>query len=199
MWRHTPEENLLNQILMGDNTSYTHKVLFYAQTEYLLKNKDINTQKYLEWMRVIRNIISRADLTPDGKRTDIVRSPEAFYGAINLISELANGCSDIYSFLKEKSVSSSFAKILLCVGFNRLGKDYFFFAVIAARIFAFTRARYALRRALFCSLLYCLPMELFSCDKIVVVLRFLYNVSHFSDFSNSDLFSTVSSFISAGK
>ena len=110
MWRHTPEENLLHQILMGYNTSYTHKVLFYAQTEYLLKNKDINPQKYLEWMRVIRNIISRADLTPDGKRTDIVRSPEAFYGAINLISELANGCSDIYRFLKEKSVSSSFAR-----------------------------------------------------------------------------------------
>ena len=95
-------------------------------------------------------------------------------------------------------VSSSFAKILLCVGFNRLGKDYFFFAVIAARIFAFTRARYALRRALFCSLLYCLPMELFSCNKIVVVLRFLYNVSHFSDFSNSDFhfFANIMLFLS---
>lgn len=110
MWRHAPEKNLLYQILLGHNTSYTHKILFFAQTEYLLKNSSVDQGKYEEWMRVIRNIVSRADLTPDGKRSDIVRSPESFNGAINLVNELSAGCSDIYDYLSTNSVTSTFAR-----------------------------------------------------------------------------------------
>lgn len=110
MWRHEPEKNLLYQILLGSNTSYTHKVLFFAHTEYLRRNRIIDQIKYEEWMRVVRNIVSRADLTADGKRNDIVRSPETFYGAINLVNELATGCSDIYAYLSMNTVSSSFAR-----------------------------------------------------------------------------------------
>ena len=110
MWRHSPENNLLYQILRGVNTSYSHKVLLYAQTEYLLRNENINLEKYEEWMRVVRNILSRADLTPDGKRNDIVRSPESFSGAINLINEIAAGCGDIYEYLCTSTVASSFAR-----------------------------------------------------------------------------------------
>lgn len=109
MWRHKPENNLLYQILLGTSTSYTHKVLFFAQTEYLRRNSTIDQTKYVDWMRVVRNIVSRADLTPDGKRSDIIRSPESFYGAINLINELANGCGDIYTYLCTNKVTSSFA------------------------------------------------------------------------------------------
>lgn len=110
MWRHEPEQNLLYQILLGTNTSYTHKILFFAHNEYLHRNRVIDQIKYEEWMRVIRNIVSRADLTADGKRNDIVRSPESFYGAINLVNELATGCSDIYEYLNRNTVSSSFAR-----------------------------------------------------------------------------------------
>lgn len=110
MWRHEPENNLLYQILLGANTSYTHKVLFFAHTEYLRRNATIDQTKYEDWMRVVRNIVSRADLTADGKRSDIVRSPETFYGAINLINELATGCGDIYNYLTTNTVSSSFAR-----------------------------------------------------------------------------------------
>ena len=110
MWRHTPEKNLLYQILVGTNTSYTHKVLFYAQTEYLLRNRPIIQERYEEWMRVVRNILSRADITVEGKRNDIVRSPESFSGAINLISELAEGCGNIYNYLCTASLLSSFAR-----------------------------------------------------------------------------------------
>jgi hypothetical protein len=110
MWRHRPDNSLLYQILLGNNTSYTHKVLFYAQTEYLMRNKIIIHEKYEEWMRVIRNILSRGDLTADGKRSDIVRSPETFYGAINLVNELATGCDDIYTYLCSSSIISSFAR-----------------------------------------------------------------------------------------
>lgn len=110
LWRHQPEKTLLYQILNGNNTSYTHKVLFYAQTEYLMRNKTIVYEKFLDWMRVIRNIVSRGDITIEGKRPDIVRSPETFYGMINLVHELASGCDDIYSYLCSNSISSSFAK-----------------------------------------------------------------------------------------
>ncbi len=110
MWRHEPENNILYQIFLGLNTSYTHKILFFAQTEYLRKNITIDHEKYEEWMRVVRNIVSRADITPDGKRNDIVRSPETFYGAINLVNELSAGCNDIYAYLSTNSVSSSFAR-----------------------------------------------------------------------------------------
>lgn len=110
LWRHKPEKNLLYEILLGTNTSYTHKILFYAQTEYLLRNDNIIQERYEEWMRVVRNILSRADITVDGKRNDIVRSPEAFYGAINLVSELAEGCGSIYHFLYTASLTSSFAR-----------------------------------------------------------------------------------------
>lgn len=110
LWRHTPEKNLLYEILLGANTSYTHKILFYAQTEYLLRNRTIVQERYEEWMRVVRNILSRADITVDGKRNDIVRSPETFYGAINLVNELAEGCGNIYNYLCTTSPLSSFAR-----------------------------------------------------------------------------------------
>lgn len=110
LWRHEPEGDLLNQILLGSNTSYSHKVLFYAQTRYLMSSTTIRHDRYEEWMRVVRNIVSRADLTADGKRSDIVRSPETFNGAIGLINELANGCEDINSFLCSAQISSAFAR-----------------------------------------------------------------------------------------
>lgn len=110
MWRHEPEISLLNQILNGETKSYTHKVLFFAQTEFLLNNHIMDEERFIDWMRVIRNIISRGDITVEGKRPDIVRSPETFHGMINLIHELANGCGDIYNYLNNNSVTSSFAK-----------------------------------------------------------------------------------------
>ncbi len=110
MWRHEPDISIISQIFVGNNTSYTHKILFLAQTEYLFKNPIIDRDKFIEWMRVIRNIVSRADITPDGKRNDIIRSPEAFNGAVNLINELSAGCGDIYDHLANNTVSSFFAR-----------------------------------------------------------------------------------------
>lgn len=110
-WRHKPSDNnLLQQILVGSNTSYTHKVLFYAQTLYLMRVSSFSQNKFEEWMRVVRNIVSRADLNADGKRSDLVRSPEAFNGAIGLVDELANGCDDIYGYLSSASFTPQFAK-----------------------------------------------------------------------------------------
>ncbi len=116
MWRHQPSDILLSEILLGsantpnNTSSYTYKVLFYAQTEYLLRNPIPDITSFSNWMRVIRNIVSRADITSEGKRPDIVRSPDAFSGAINLVQELAAGCYDIYNFLLKNDIKSSFAK-----------------------------------------------------------------------------------------
>ncbi|MCI8539848.1 MAG: DUF262 domain-containing protein [Oscillospiraceae bacterium] len=109
MWTHTPEEgSLLYEILLGSNTSYSHKVLFFAQTEYLLRNPAIDQKQYTEWMRVVRNIVSRANVDKNGKRSDIVRSPEDFNSAITLVKELAEGCSNIYKHLYCTPINSKF-------------------------------------------------------------------------------------------
>ncbi|MBR3739191.1 MAG: DUF262 domain-containing protein [Clostridia bacterium] len=110
MWRHNPDTDLLYQILVGNNTSYTHRVLFYAQTEFYLNNSNRDQDRFLSWMRVVRNIISRADVTAEGKRPDIIRSPENFAGVISLIYELAKGSESIYDFLNTNNVVSSFAR-----------------------------------------------------------------------------------------
>ncbi len=111
-WHHTPEKNFLNQVVFEDGgASYTQKVLFFAQTEYFRTVEDFDLEKYQEWMRVVRNIISRGDVEKNGKRPDIVRSPQAFDRVINLISELSGYCSDIYSHLPSSpNFKSTFAK-----------------------------------------------------------------------------------------
>lgn len=112
LWRHSPSGNFLSHIANPSHTaSYSHKVLFFAQTEYLLKNLTFNVDKYKDWMRVVRNIVARGNVEASGKRADITRSPEAFDSAITLVAELAKGCDDIYLYLaKVGDISSSFAK-----------------------------------------------------------------------------------------
>ncbi|SCX84430.1 DUF262 domain-containing protein [Flavobacterium caeni] len=120
MWRHSFRKSVLSEIVFDDNNysqiqvnsaTYTQKVLFFAQTEYLKRNPNFDLGNFQDWMRVIRNIVSRADIDKDGNRPDVVRSPQAFDGAINLINELAAMSSDIYSALASvDSVRSQFAK-----------------------------------------------------------------------------------------
>lgn len=113
-WRHQSKESITSTIMVGDDesnsSSYTQKVLFYAQTEYMFRNPTYDSIKYEEWMRVIRNIISRGNIDKNGKRPDIIRSPDTFHGVINLISELAEGSGDIYNYLSSNSLKSTFAK-----------------------------------------------------------------------------------------
>lgn len=119
MWRHEIKRNILSSIIFDESkyiigrsdSSYTLKVIFFAHTEYLLRNKKFDHDRYLEWMRVVRNIVSRADVDRDGKRSDIIRSPQTFIGVINLINELAEGCNDIYRYLNSTgTIKSTFAK-----------------------------------------------------------------------------------------
>lgn len=113
LWQHKPETDLFSALVYEgklNDASYTQKVLFYAQTEYLLKCKEFEIEYFRDWMRVIRNIISRGDVTKAGKRPPIIRSPEAFDGVVNLISELSEGCSNIYKFLSENKPKSTYSR-----------------------------------------------------------------------------------------
>lgn len=112
LFQHKPNETIFSSIVYeGQNASYTQKVLFYAQTEYLRKNNKFNAVNFKDWMRVIRNIISRGDVTKNGDRPTIIRSPQTFDGVINLINELSEGSGDIYAYLSSTSqLKSTFAK-----------------------------------------------------------------------------------------
>ena len=117
LWRHAPKKSITHEVLIEGNnprtatSSYTHKVIFFAQTEYLIQRGDLFDETGFEdWIRVVRNIVSRGDIDSDGKRPDIVRSPDTFVGAINLVYELSSGCFDIYEYLSTTPVKSTFAK-----------------------------------------------------------------------------------------
>ena len=112
LFQHKPDKTIFSSIISeGSNASYTQKVLFYAQTEYLRKVSDFNSSNFHDWMRVVRNIVSRGDVTKNGKRPAIIRSPQTFDGVIKLIHELSEGCEDIYSYLSSrKQLKSTFAK-----------------------------------------------------------------------------------------
>ncbi|AZA91774.1 Protein of uncharacterised function DUF262 [Chryseobacterium nakagawai] len=120
LWQHKPIDTIFTAIVYEDNLSstiqrnsatYTQKVLFFAQTEYLRRVKDFNQDSFTDWMRVVRNIISRGDVTKYGDRPAIIRSPQAFDGVINLISELSEGCENIISYLSTlPTIKSAFAR-----------------------------------------------------------------------------------------
>ena len=111
LFQHAPDDSIFSGIVFeGQNASYSLKVLFYAQTEYLIKVSEFNQEKFQDWMRVVRNIVARGDVEKTGNRPTIIRDPGQFYGVINLIYELSSGCEDIYTYLSSNQIKSSFAK-----------------------------------------------------------------------------------------
>jgi len=109
LWLNITEKSLLRTITL-DKSAYTIKVLFHAQTLYLIKEK-FNKERFQEWMRVIRNIASYGNTYKNnGKRDIFTRTPEVFRGVILLINELSQGCSDIYTYLANNKVKSQYAK-----------------------------------------------------------------------------------------
>jgi len=111
LFQHKSQDNIFSSIVYeGQGASYTQKVLFYAQTEYLRNVDEFNKDSFLDWMRVVRNIIARGDVAKNGNRPTIIRSPQTFDGVINLIHELSSGCADIYTYLNTNLIKSSFSK-----------------------------------------------------------------------------------------
>jgi len=93
------DNNLFLDLVKEAKTEYKQRVLFYAQTQFLLKVKTFNSKSFAEWMRVVRNIVQNATIDSAG----------AYIGAIGLINELSSGCTDVYNFLNKNSIKSGFA------------------------------------------------------------------------------------------
>lgn len=83
----------------ASETTYKQRVLFYAQTQYLLSTQTMDSELFSEWMRVVRNIVQNATID----------SASAFIGAIGLINEISKGSQNIYKYLAQNNIQSGFA------------------------------------------------------------------------------------------
>jgi len=93
------DNTLFVEFIKDKETTYKQRVLFFAQTQYLLKADDSNSDSFTDWMRVVRNIVQNSTID----------SAAAFIRAIGLISEISVGYSDIYKYLAQNPVKSGFA------------------------------------------------------------------------------------------
>lgn len=93
------ENNLFIEFIKNSETTYKQRVLFYAQTQYLLSSNEFNQEYFSYWMRVIRNIVQNVTID----------SAQGFIGAIALVKELSNGVTNIYEYLAQNKITSVFA------------------------------------------------------------------------------------------
>ena len=93
------DNNLFIEFIKNNETSYKQRVLFFAQTQYLLNSIEFNQAFYSDWMRVIRNIVQNVTID----------SAPGYIGAIGLINELSGGAANIYEYLAKNEVKSSVA------------------------------------------------------------------------------------------
>ena len=91
--------NLFIELIKNGETTYKQRVLFFAQTQYLLNSNEITNESFSNWLRVIRNIVQ--NVTIDSATT--------FIGAIALINELSKGLANIYEYLAANKIDSRFA------------------------------------------------------------------------------------------
>jgi hypothetical protein len=90
------DATLFEDIIFGQNTTQQKRVLFYAQTAYLLKSIAFDKTEFNEWMRVIRNIIENA-ISGNWNVSLMVN-------LIRLVAELAERSNDIYAYLADSAI-----------------------------------------------------------------------------------------------
>ncbi|MDP9076098.1 MAG: DUF262 domain-containing protein [Bacteroidota bacterium] len=99
LWDFSANSDLLHEFSRPKGlTTYKQRVLFYAQTAFLLTGLTMG-EALANWMRVIRNIVEHATID----------RAAGFIGAIGLVNELSAGCPDIYAYLASNKVKSDFA------------------------------------------------------------------------------------------
>lgn len=91
--------NFFELITTSSHVTYPQRVMFYAQTCYLNAELEFTSAEFLDWMRVIRNIVNNSTIDND----------ETFLSALNLIRELSKGQENIYQYLEKDIISSKFA------------------------------------------------------------------------------------------
>lgn len=101
LWDFIKKENssLFVEIIKNSGKIYKQRTLFFAQTEYLIKQGDnFNSEHFSDWMRVVRNIVQNTTID----------SPESLKKTIGLIRELSVGCDNIYDYLSKNELKSDF-------------------------------------------------------------------------------------------
>ena len=94
------DNSLFIEFVRSDKANtYKQRVLFYAQTQYLLHTSSFEDEAFADWMRVVRNIVQNVTID----------SAERFIGAIGLIREMSKGWKNIYKYLDGNSMNSDFA------------------------------------------------------------------------------------------
>lgn len=93
------DNNLFIEFIKNSETTYKQRVLFFAQTQFLLNPNEYNQEFFSNWMRVVRNIVQ--NITID--------SAAGYIGAIGLINELSRGSLNIYEYLAKNEVKSGVA------------------------------------------------------------------------------------------
>ncbi|OYU82518.1 MAG: hypothetical protein CFE24_15225 [Flavobacterium sp. BFFFF2] len=95
------ENNLFIEFIKNSETTYKQRVLFFAQTQYLLSSNEFNQESFSHWMRVIRNIVENST----------INNASTLISAINLIQELSSGCLNIYEYLTLNVVKAKHAEL----------------------------------------------------------------------------------------
>ena len=96
------EEDLFKKFTNKESGSYGDRILFYAQTQYLLKcSENFDRCKFLDWMRVVQNIQQNSG---GSREEDMIR-------LFSLIDQIKSECQDIYMYLAESpEIESGVAK-----------------------------------------------------------------------------------------
>ena len=96
------DTSLFKGLIAGENVTMQKRVLFYAQTMFLL-NKSFEYCEFKDWMRVIRNVVENAT-----GNWNLERMISAIKFVANLMDEYKNHSNDIYSLLNLTTKSFSF-------------------------------------------------------------------------------------------
>jgi hypothetical protein len=92
--------SLFSELLNNKSFTYSKRLLFYGQTEFLINN-EFDQSKFDEWMRVLRNIV-------ENSTNNRVAS---FVPCTKLIKELSTYSDNIYiNLLKKPEIISNFGK-----------------------------------------------------------------------------------------
>jgi hypothetical protein len=89
------DTTLFEDMISGQNMTQQKRVLFYAQTMYLLENNSVGKTKFDDWMRVIRNIVENA-ISGNWNIALMIN-------LIQLVTELSGHSNDIYAYFADSA------------------------------------------------------------------------------------------------
>ena len=100
-------KKLFTSSITKESISYRERVLFFAQTQYLLQKekKELDQESFQDWMRVVRNIVHTTKRHIEVRF--LIDDVEPFINTINLVKKLVAGCGDIYHYLKNNNIESN--------------------------------------------------------------------------------------------